>query len=316
MGVLMRAVRQLAFGGPEELRVSEVERPEPVATEVLVRVEAAGVNPVDAKFRAGVVPWGSLPFIPGWDVSGVVEAVTPGVTRFAPGDEVYGMVHFPWRGGGYAEYVTAPPRHLARKPAALTHAEAAALPMAALTAWQGLVDTARVSSGQRVLILGAAGGTGHLAVQIAKALGAYVIGTARAEKHAFVRGFGADDVVDYTTTDVAAAVRDVDVLFDLVAGDDAARAVEVLRPGGILVSATRAAAVPGLAERGVRFAALGVEPDYASLEKLNALIEQGRLRVHVERSLPLTEAAEAHHLIESGRVKGKIVLVPQEARRA
>ncbi|WP_455568568.1 NADP-dependent oxidoreductase [Streptomyces netropsis] len=306
----MRAVNQLAFGGPDELCVTEVERPEPVATEVLVRVEAAGVNPVDAKFRAGMVPWGALPFIPGWDVSGVVEGVAPGVTRFAPGDEVYGLVHFPWRGGGYAEYVTAPPRHLAHKPASLTHAEAAALPMAALTAWQGLVDTARVSRGQRVLILGAAGGTGHLAVQIAKARGAYVIGTARAEKHAFVRGFGADEIVDYTTTDVGAAVRDVDVLLDLVAGDDAARAVEVLRPGGILVSATRAVAVPGLAERGVRFAGLGVEPDYASLEKLNALIEQGRLRVHVERCLALTEVAEAHCLIESGRVKGKIVLVP------
>ncbi|UNS95748.1 NADP-dependent oxidoreductase [Streptomyces tubbatahanensis] len=195
------------------------------------------------------MPWGALPFIPGWDVSGVVETVTPGVTRFAPGDELYGLVHFPWRGGGYAEYVVAPPRQLAHKPAVLTHVEAAALPMAALTAWQGLVDTARVASGQRVLILGAAGGTGHLAVQIAKTRGAYVIGTAREDKHAFVRGFGADEAVTYTSTDVAAAVGEAEVLFGLVAGPDAERVMQVLRPGGVLVSATRAAAVPGVTER-------------------------------------------------------------------
>src|SRR5580698_2337738 len=184
-------------GGPDELHIASVRRPEPGLTEIQVRVHAAGVNPVDWKVRAGGGP--EYPLIVGWDVAGVVSAVGEGVTLYRPGDEVYGMPLFPRFPGGYAEYVVAPARHFAPKPAGLSFAEAAAVPLAALTAWQGLVDTADLRRGQRVLIHAAGGGVGHLAVQIAKHLGAYVIGTASTAKTGFVRELGADEVIDYTT---------------------------------------------------------------------------------------------------------------------
>jgi len=195
----MSAVVQHQFGGPQVLRLEQVPRPRPLPTEVLVRVHAAGVNPVDWKTRAGsgmagVV--GEPPFVLGWDVSGVVEQVGYGVTTLAPGDEVYGMPWFPRAAGGYAEYVTAPSRQFARKPSTVGHAQAAAVPLAALTAWQVLVDTARVEPGQRVLIHAAAGGVGHFAVQLAKHLGARVIGTASARHHDWLTGLGADELVD------------------------------------------------------------------------------------------------------------------------
>jgi NADPH:quinone reductase-like Zn-dependent oxidoreductase len=191
MSATMRAIRQQAFGGPEVLELTEVKRPVPLPTEVLVRVRAAGVNPVEAVIRSGQFPLlGQPPFILGWDVSGVVEGIEPGVTRFQPGDAVYGLQLFPRPASAYAEYVAAPSRQLARKPARLSHAEAAALPLAGLTAWQALVDTARVAAGQRVLIHGAGGGVGHLAVQIVRARGAHVIGTASAAKHDLVASLG------------------------------------------------------------------------------------------------------------------------------
>jgi NADPH:quinone reductase-like Zn-dependent oxidoreductase len=207
----MRAIQQTAFGGPEVLRLAEVRRPEPMGTEALVRVRAAGVNPVDWVTRAGKGYLKSLPLTVGWDVSGVVEATGGGVTRFAPGDEVFGMPWFPRQAAAYAEYVTAPSRQLARKPPNLNHREAAGLPLAGLTAWQVLVDTADIQPGQRILITGAAGGVGHLAVQIASARGAYVIATASAAKHDFVRALGADEVIDYTSADPAGSVSELDV---------------------------------------------------------------------------------------------------------
>jgi NADPH:quinone reductase-like Zn-dependent oxidoreductase len=183
----------------------------------VVRIHAAGVNPVDWKTRAGHSRL-RLPFVLGWDASGVVAALGEGVTRFAVGDEVFGMPWFPRQAGAYADYLTAPSRHLARKPTRLSFIEAAGLPLAGLVAWQSLIDTAELQAGQRVLIHAATGGVGHLAVQIAKARGAYVIGTARAEKHDFLRSVGADEAIDYTTTDVYSVVRDVDVALDLVVG--------------------------------------------------------------------------------------------------
>lgn len=233
----MRAIVVNEWGGPENLVEREIDRPEPGLGEVLVRVHAAGVNPVDWKTRdsGALIAWGEHPIV-GWDVSGTVEAVGPGVTLHAPGDEVYGMPHFPRQAGGYAEYVSAPARHFAAKPAALDHVQAAALPLAALTAWQALVDTAGVSAGQRVLVHAAAGGVGHLAVQIAKARGAYVIGTASAGKHALLRELGADEVIDYRTTDFEDAVADVDVVIDAVGGDYTRRSLKVLKAGGHLVT--------------------------------------------------------------------------------
>ncbi|MFD9689666.1 NADP-dependent oxidoreductase [Kitasatospora sp. NPDC059146] len=305
----MRAIVQKEFGGPEVLRVAEVERPTLRSGEVLVRVKAAGVNPVDLAVRSGALPLlGEPSFTVGWDVSGVVEEAAPGA-RYRVGEEVYGMPFFPRAAGAYAEYVAAPSRQLARKPASLDHAEAAALPLAALTAWQGLVDRAGVGEGDRVLVHRAAGGVGHLAVQIAKARGAYVIALASEPKHAFLRELGADEVIDYRTTDYTEAVSDVDVVLD--SSSEGTRALAVLKPGGTLVSIMEHWNLGLAAEieaAGRTFAGVSVEPDYASLEALAALVDEGRIRPHVAASFPLDEAARAHELVGSGSVRGKVVL--------
>lgn len=309
----MRAIRQESFGGPEVLQLVDVDRQEPGPTEVLVRVRAAGVNPVDWKCRAAPGFLGAPPFTLGWDVSGVVEAVAVGVNRFAPGDEVFGMPRFPREAGAYAEYVTAPSRQLARKPARLSHVEAAGLPLAGLTAWQILVETADVRPGQRVLVTAAGGGVGHLAVQVAKARGAYVIGTARRVKHQFLRELGADEVIDYTATDVARATGDLDLVVDLLGGQSSVRAVPTLRPGGLLVPVTGGgdpAIHTAAAAHGVRVARFLVEPDHAGLEALAALVDAGQLRVEIDTVLPLADASKAHELGEAGRTRGKIVLTP------
>ncbi|MFD8026768.1 NADP-dependent oxidoreductase [Streptomyces lavendulae] len=304
----MRAIVVNEWGGPENLVEREIERPEPGLGEVLVRVHAAGVNPVDWKTRAsgGLITWRETPIV-GWDVSGTVEAVGPGVTLYAPGDEVYGMPLFPRQAGGYAEYVVAPARHFARKPGSLGHVEAAALPLAALTAWQALVDTAGVSAGQRVLVHAAAGGVGHLAVQIAKARGAYVIGTASAAKHELLRGLGADEVIDYRTTDFEDAVADVDVVVDAIGGDHGERSLKVLRPGGHLVTLPGPDGVPA-DPVGVHASWVLVEPDLKGLEEITALVERGLLKPLIDTVLPLEQAAKAHEIGELGRTTGKIVL--------
>ncbi|WP_369391980.1 NADP-dependent oxidoreductase [Streptomyces sp. CG1] len=310
----MRAIVQQAFGGPEVLQVAEVERPRPLPTEVLVRVKAIGVNPVEGIIRSGAFPLhGEPPFILGWDVSGVVEHVVPGTSRFNEGDEVFGMPLFPRAAGAYAEFVAAPSRHFARKPAGLTHPQAAAIPLAGLTAWQSLVEVAQVGPGERVLIHAGAGGVGHLAIQIAKAHGAYVITTASAAKHDFLRALGADEVIDYQAVDFAEAVTGVDTVLELIGGDYADRSLRTLRPGGLLVTAI-ARSDTELAARtrqsGFRFAGVSVEPDYVGLEAMAALAEKGQLRPHVGHAFPLAEAAAAHELIESGHVTGKVVLEP------
>ncbi|MFE5396114.1 NADP-dependent oxidoreductase [Streptomyces sp. NPDC056568] len=304
----MRAVVVEQWGGPRELSEREIERPAPGLGEVLVRVRAAGVNPVDWKTRAtgSLIEWGPLPAV-GWDVSGTVEAVGPGVGVFRPGDEVFGMPLFPRQAGGYAEYVVAPARHLARKPAGLTHVEAAALPLAALTAWQALVDTADVRPGERVLVHAAAGGVGHLAVQIAKTRGAHVIGTVSAAKHALVRDLGADEVIDYRSVRFEDVVSDVDVVLDGLGGRTAERSVRVLREGGRLVTLPGPDDVPA-APQGVRAVWILVEPDHHGLREIAALVERGSLKPVVETVLPLSQAAKAHEIGEQGGTTGKIVL--------
>src|ERR671911_707827 len=231
-------MRQL--GGPEVLEVKEVERPKPIPTEVLVRVTAAGINPVDWKTRehgGRREAIGDPPMILGWDVAGTVEEVGGGVTRFAPGDRVFGMPWFPRLAKANAEFVTAPSRQLALVPGALPDAYAGGLPLAGLTAWQTVVDTAAVGQGDRVLIHAAAGGVGHLAVQIAKARGAHVIGTARTEKHDFLRDLGVDEPVDYAARPFEEAVADIDVALDLVGGDDyGLRSLQTLREDGLLIA--------------------------------------------------------------------------------
>jgi NADPH:quinone reductase-like Zn-dependent oxidoreductase len=306
----MHIIRQSGLGGPEVLELTEAPTPEPGPTEVLVRVAAAGVNPVDWKTRIRGGFLGQPPFTVGWDVAGTVEAVGMGVTRFAAGDRVFGMPRFPREAAAYAEYVTSPSRQLARTPDGLSDVEAAALPLAGLTAWQTLVETADIQPGRRVLVLGAAGGVGHLAVQIAKARGAYVVGTARAEKHAFLAGLGVDEAIDYTTEDVAERIREVDVVLDPFGDESGRQALPTLRDGGILVTLAGAAftSLHELAGGRVQVRSILVEPDRAGLEAIAGLVEEGRLRPHVSRTFPLAKAAAAHELGETGRTQGKLVL--------
>ncbi|GAA3222485.1 NADP-dependent oxidoreductase [Actinocorallia longicatena] len=308
----MRIVTQRQYGDPSVLTVTEVERPRPGFGQVLVKVGAAGVNQVDLFVRAGAFPLLTPPFTLGWDVAGTVEEVGPGITQFAPGDAVFGLSAYPAAGDAYAEYVLADPNDLARIPDGLSTLRAGALPLAALTAWQALAGVADLRPGQRVLVHRAAGGVGHLAVQIAKTRGAHVIGTASSAKHAFLKELGADELIDHTTADYG-DLTGVDVVLDLLGGVHGEKSARVLRPGGLLVAAvggnpgfddSRAAAL------GVRFAVVSVRPSAHDLARVAALVAEGRLTVHIEAEFPLAEAAKAHELLASGRVTGKVVLSP------
>lgn len=306
----MRTITQQTLGGPEVLTVVEAPEPRALPTEVLVRVRAIGLNPLEARLRAGEFPLlGRPPFVLGWDISGVVEQAQ--TSRFRPGDEVFGMPLFPRAANAYAEVVAAPALHLAPKPASLSHVEASALPVVGLTAWQGLVDIGGVTEGDRVLVHGGGGGVGHVAIQIAKALGAQVLTTTGAGKREFVEALGADEVIDYRAVDFTEAVRDVDVVLDTIGGDTAARSLDVLRPGGHLVTATSEEDTR-LADRceaaGIRFSGIAVDPDPVALRGLVALVEQGRLRVHVQRTFPFERVADAHRLLDDGHLQGKLVL--------
>lgn len=308
----MRAVTQDAPGGPEVLQLVETAVPVPGPTEILVRVQAAGINPTDWKTRARGYFYGSEapPFTLGFDVAGTVAAVGPGVTVHSPGDAVLGMPRFPKPAGAYAEYVTGPARHFVAAPG-LDPVQAAGLPLAGLTAWQALVDTAHVQPGQRVLVQAAAGGVGHLAVQIAKARGAYVLGTASSAKHEFVRTLGADEAIDYTAGPIDELVTDVDVVLDTLGGEARERSLGCLRPGGTLVSVIPPAGFDSslLPRRGdVTVRWMLVEPDAAGLQQLVDLTVKGALTVHVERTFALADAAEAHRHGERGRTTGKLVL--------
>jgi NADPH:quinone reductase-like Zn-dependent oxidoreductase len=309
----MRAVVLREYGGPEVLAIEEVEAPEPIPTEVQVRVRAAGVNPVDVKTREGkgvAAVLGEPPVRLGWDVCGTVTAIGAGVTRFRVGEEVFGMPWFPRQAGAYAEYVTAPSRHFAGKPHALSDEEAGALPLAGLTAWQIVVETIQLQSGDDLLVHGAAGGVGHLAVQIAKARGANVIATAQAEQAGWLRRLGADQVIDYENERFEGLVADLDAVIDFP-GSYGERSLAALRPGGMLVSVP--SGVPrellDLAARGQRRATgFLVEPDPVGLAGLAHLVEAGHLQVKVERAFDREQVAAAHRLAEAGHSGGKIVL--------
>ncbi|MFI5683354.1 NADP-dependent oxidoreductase [Streptomyces sp. NPDC051636] len=308
----MRAISQDVLGGPEVLKEVQLERPAPKPNEVLVRVRAAGVNPTDWKHRATGGFLGKPPFVLGWDVSGVVEAVGIGVAAFQPGDEVFGMLPYPFGHGSHAEYVTGPARAFAHKPANVDHTQAGALPLVSLTAWQALVETADIQPGRRVLIHAAAGGVGHVAVQIAKARGAYVIGTASAGKHEFLRGIGADEAVNYRETDFTEAVKDVDVVLDTVGGDYSLRSLRVLRPGGVVVSILPVGSDDFYeeAERlGVRAVRMLVDASRSGMKAIAELVGAGRLNATIAGTFPLADAAEAHALGDTGRTTGKLVLL-------
>lgn len=310
---LMRVLVLRDFAGPDRFQVEHRPRPAPGPTEVLVAVTATGINPVEWGASAG--GWlaslhGGPPLYLGWDVAGRVVDVGYGVTRLKPGDEVFGMPRFPYPAGSYGEYVTAPSRQFALKPAGVSSIEAAGLPLVGLTAWQALVDTAGVRAGHRVLVTAAAGGVGHVAVQIAKARGAYVIGTARRVNHAFISEVGVDRCVDYTEENLSQA-RPFDVIIDLAGGPGLDDLPSVLAPGGVLVSVTGelpAGAVQAARERGARAVEFLVEPDLSGLREVAALVDRGQLRVHVDRVFPVVQAAAAHDLGRQGRTRGKIVL--------
>jgi NADPH:quinone reductase-like Zn-dependent oxidoreductase len=292
------------------LRHEETPRPEPGAGEVLVRVHAAGVNPVDWKVRAGYLKemlHYSLPFIPGWDFSGVAEGVGAGVKTLLVGDEVYGHLQI-GGDGAYAQYIVARESGTALKPKSVDHTHAAAIPLAALTAWQALFDAAGLASGQSVLIHGAAGGVGTFAVQLGRWKGAHVIGTASKRNHAYLRGLGADEVVDYNTTRFEDVVRDVDVVLDTITGETMERSWQVLKKGGILVSILEPPSQEKAARYGVRQAHVFVRPSAEQLEEIARLVDSGELKAVVESVLPLEGARRAHELSQTGHVRGKIVL--------
>jgi len=291
------------------LVIADQPDPTPKAGEVLVRVKAAAINPVDGAVRGGHYPLlGEPPFILGWDISGIVEALGPDVTGLKVGDAVFGMPRFPKQAAAYAELTAAPADEIAPKPEGIDHIHAAALPLTGLTAWQGLVRHGGLKQGQRVLIHAAAGGVGHLAVQIAKARGAYAA-TASPEKLDFVRSLGADEVIDYTKGDFADRIDDIDLVLETVGGDHAQHSLKVLKAGGVLVSllnvsdTTKAEA----RTRDIRVERMSVVPDRAALLELGKLIDAKKLAVHVAKTFPLEEAGAAHAFLTT-RPIGKVVL--------
>jgi NADPH:quinone reductase-like Zn-dependent oxidoreductase len=297
----MHAIVIHETGGPDVLHYEETERPEPGDGEVLIRVRAASVNPIDWKSRRGMAE-DALPAVLGKDVSGTVELSR--TDAFAEGDDVFGMA----ASGGYAEFATASAGAIARKPAALSHEQAAAIPVAGMTAWQALFDRGALESGQIALIAGAAGGVGHFGVQFAKITGARTIGTASARNRDFVLGLGADEFVDYTAQDVADVVQDADVVFDTVGGDTTASLVPTLRAGGIIVTIAGPPPEDAARERGARAELLIMSPDSDHLARIADLVAAGDVRVEIAEVLPLAEVARAHELNESGHTRGKIIL--------
>jgi len=303
----MWAVRVYSYGGPEQLKLEQVERPRPQAGEVLLRVHAAGVNPLDWKIRQGllkeVMPK-TFPYIPGIEVSGVVEDVGPGVTAFEIGQAVYGQS----AKGAYAEYLTISVETLALKPETLSFAEAATVPVGATTAWRALFEHGGLTSGQRVLIQGAAGGVGLFAVQLAKWKGAQVIGTASTANLAFVRGLGADTVVDYTKMLPQSMPQNVDLVLDGVGEKALLSALTTLRRGGTLISTASPPPQEEAQARGVRAIMIHSQPSSALLQMVAQLIDEGHLKVTTGRIFPLSEAQQAHEHGQGGHGRGRIVL--------
>lgn len=313
----MRAMVVDAPGAPDALHAASVPVPSPVLSEVLVRVVAAGVNPIDAKTRSGAGVSAAIagyPATPGYDFSGTVVKSPYESHPFPPGTEVFGMASFPRTGGTYAEYVVAPTLSVARKPSTLSHVEAAGVPLAALTAWGLVVETAHAHEGQRMLIHAGSGGVGHFAVQFAAYFGAHVTVTASARNSSWLRELGAAVVIDYTSTRFEEVVAEVDVVIDLVgnvSADTGSRSLEVLRPGGLYVLVPTGS-WPGYAdaaaEAGVRATSYKVIPDGGALATIARLLDSGAVQVYVEQVFELEDAPEAHRAIEAGHTRGKVVL--------
>ena len=312
----MKAAIFTEFGGPEKVRTTILEVPELKEGEVLIRVKAAGVNPVDAVISQGhyknMMPH-SMPVILGWDVCGVIEDRGHAARRFKVGEEVYAYARRPevkW--GTFAEYMVIPDSYLAKKPANLSAEEAAGIPLAGLTAYQSLYDAGRLQENQTVLILGASGGVGSFAIQLAKEKGAKVIGVASEKNHAFMKELGADYTIDYKDTDIGDATKEifpegVDLVFDCTSGESLQQSLKALKSSGKLVS---------ILSQGkdlnpdIHFQFVFVEPNARQLEELRELAEAGKLKVHISKTYSLNDAAEALKQIQSLHTTGKIVVVP------
>ncbi|MBJ6723844.1 NADP-dependent oxidoreductase [Geomesophilobacter sediminis] len=306
----MKAIRMHSYGGPDVLVLEDAPRPEYAADALLIRVCGAGVNPLDWKVRSGILkPFlrHSFPLIPGGEVSGVVEAVGSQVGDFKVGDSVFALLDFA-RDGAYAEFLAAPARDFAPKPLSLPHVQAAAVPMAALTAWQALFDVAHLTPGQTVLIHGAAGGVGHLAVQLAIWKGAQVIGTASARNLEFLKELGVAQAVDYHQERFEEVVKPVDVVLDTIGGNTQRRSLKVVKKSGVLVSTVGVLADDDLAGSEVRRLPVLVRRDAPLLNRIGALIDSGAIRPVVSAVFQLPEAGQAQELSESGHARGKIVL--------
>ncbi|WP_211214867.1 NADP-dependent oxidoreductase [Deinococcus aquatilis] len=296
------------YGDPDVLKLEELPLPDPAPGEVRVQVHAVSINPVDHKVRqTGFFNYTNFPVILGWDISGMIDALGEGVTEFQVGDEVYGMIRFPQEGRAYAEYVTAPVADLARKPSNLSHTEAAAMTLAALTAHQAF-ERMELQVGQTILIHAGAGGVGHFAVQLAKARGARVIATASNHNRDFVLGLGADEVLDYRAQPFEEQVSAVDAVLDTVGGETLSRSFAVIKPGGWLVSIAGQPSAHQAQERDVNVERILVYPSQAHLDILSGLAEAGQLKAHVSQTFDLEQVAQAHQAQQTQRTVGKIVL--------
>ena len=306
----MKAVVIHEYGGPEVLKYEDVPQPEPKEDQLLVRVIAAGVNPVDGMIRSGMFDkegHRSFPIILGGDIAGVVEKVGSKVAKFKPGEPVFAYVSLD-NSGGYAQYALVTEREAAPKPKSLTYVEAAAVPIVALTAWQALIDTAKLNAGQTVLIHGGSGGVGSFAIQIAKAHGAKVIATASTANQEFLKQLGADVAIDYTKQNFEEIAKNVDVVLDSIGKDTLARSYGVVKKGGIVVSLVARPDRTELANHGIRGEALSVDPNSEELTEIGKLIDDKKINVIVSQTFPLSEAKKAQEQVATGHTRGKIVL--------
>lgn len=307
-GATMHAIVVHEMGVPGVMKFESVPKPTPGDDDLLIRVRAAGVNPVDYKIRSGGrSQWAKPPFTPGYDASGIVEAVGKNIKKFKAGDEVYAYIALQ-RGGAFAEYLLTKEGETALKPATLTHTQAAGVPLAALTAWQALIDNGKLAKGERVLIHGGAGGVGHFAIQIAKAKGAYVIATGSAESQKVMKDLGADETIDYKAVKFEDSVKDVDLVLDSIGGDTQDRSWKVIKKGGRLVSILQPPDQAKATAAGATGMVMLVRPNADQLAEIGKLIDDGQIKVTVSRTFPLAEAEKAYEQIATGHTKGKIVL--------
>ncbi len=306
----MKAVVIHEYGGPEVLKYEDVPQPEPKQDQLQIHVIAAGVNPVDGMIRSGMFDkegHRAFPVILGGDISGVVEKVGSNITKFKSGDPVFAYVSLD-NSGGYAQYALVTEREAAPKPKSLTYVEAAAVPIVALTAWQALIDTAKLKAGQTVLIHGGSGGVGSFAIQIAKAHGAKVIATASTANQELLKQLGADVAIDYTKQNFENVAKDVDVVLDSIGKDTLARSYGVVKKGGIIVSLVARPDPAELEKHGIRGEALSVDPNSDELSEIGKLIDEKKINVIVSQTFPLSEARKAQEQVATGHTRGKIVL--------